>query len=300
MSIAHLLGTVAASMLVGGVAPSHYLSLLFAGGETGVIIDPNYIGTMWQDAAKTIPVSSDGDPVRVITDYRGSGIEFVAPSDAHRPTYKTGTAEGWTHSTAYLQFSAGQILRYSGTALNTASISAYIRVESTVNGKWAFDFPHATTNAPPYARLSCLNSSNSFECRVNGTVYTTGGGSVFGTGKYPLCGSDPGNGRLFVNDIPANLFSAQSITYPNNQGVLIGGNPDNGELMTGKFFGFCVFNRASTTTDIDLLIYWNNPNVVPPDTSKFYISASKRYTVTKFSPPQAQVWSTKRYVVSKP
>lgn len=300
MSIAHLLGTVAASMLVGGAAPSHYLSPLFAGGETGVIIDPNYIGTMWQDAAKTVPVSSDGDPVRVIADYLGSGIEFVAPSDAHRPTYKTGTAEGWSHSTAYLQFSAGQILRYSGTALNTANISAYIRVESMVTGKWAMDFPHTTTNTNPYARLSCWNSSNSFECRVNGTAYTTGAGSVFGTGKYPLCGADPGNGILSVDANRFTMFSAQTITYPNNQGVIIGGNPDNGELMTGKFFGLCVYNRASTELDVDTLDYWNNPLKTHPDITKFYVSASKRYMVSKYSPPRFEVWSSKRYVISKP
>lgn len=46
--------------------------------------------TLFQDAAGTVPVLQDGDPVRLMLDAFGSGHNWVAPSDAARPTYRDG------------------------------------------------------------------------------------------------------------------------------------------------------------------------------------------------------------------
>lgn len=43
--------------------------------------------SMWQDAAKTIPVRKSGDPIGFIEDKSGNGYHFAAESDARRPTW---------------------------------------------------------------------------------------------------------------------------------------------------------------------------------------------------------------------
>lgn len=51
-------------------------------------------GKLWQDAAKTVPAVADGDPVYVAT-CPFSGVDYVAGSNAKRPTLKNSGAFWW-------------------------------------------------------------------------------------------------------------------------------------------------------------------------------------------------------------
>lgn len=46
--------------------------------------------TLWQDAGKTTPVASDGDPIRVAENMWAGESDLTAASDGVRPLYKTG------------------------------------------------------------------------------------------------------------------------------------------------------------------------------------------------------------------
>lgn len=52
--------------------------------------DATDLSTLWQDAARTTPVTTAGDPVRVIDDLSGNGHHIIAPSDAARGLYQFG------------------------------------------------------------------------------------------------------------------------------------------------------------------------------------------------------------------
>lgn len=68
---------------------------LFANGEIGIWLDPSDLSTMWQDAAKTTAVTSDGDPVGYIADKSGNGFYFSTAVSTVRPTYKTSGGLHW-------------------------------------------------------------------------------------------------------------------------------------------------------------------------------------------------------------
>jgi hypothetical protein len=58
---------------------------LFASGESGAFYDPSDMGTLFQDAAGTIPVTGPGDPVGQMLDKSGNGFHGVVPTSAARP-----------------------------------------------------------------------------------------------------------------------------------------------------------------------------------------------------------------------
>ena len=59
---------------------------LFASGEQGLWLDPSDFSTMWQDSAKTTPVTAAGDPVGYISDKSGRGNHAFQTTSASRPT----------------------------------------------------------------------------------------------------------------------------------------------------------------------------------------------------------------------
>lgn len=56
----------------------------------GAIWAPWDISTLFQDANGTVPVTADGDPVRLMLDVSGNDAHWLAPSDLARPIYKGG------------------------------------------------------------------------------------------------------------------------------------------------------------------------------------------------------------------
>lgn len=65
---------------------------LFALGEQGAWYDPSDLSTLFQDAAGTIPVTTDGDPVGYMGDKSGNGNHATQSVSAARPTYRTDGA----------------------------------------------------------------------------------------------------------------------------------------------------------------------------------------------------------------
>ena len=61
---------------------------LFAGGKQGVWYDPSDKSTLFQDAAGTVPVTKDGDPVALMRDKSGNGNHATQTVSAARPAYK--------------------------------------------------------------------------------------------------------------------------------------------------------------------------------------------------------------------
>lgn len=64
--------------------------LLFAGGAGGAWYDPSDLTSLWQDAAATVAVTANDNPVRLMRDLSGNARHALAPSDAARPLYKSG------------------------------------------------------------------------------------------------------------------------------------------------------------------------------------------------------------------
>lgn len=68
---------------------------LFAGGKQGIWYDPSDKSTLFQDAAGTIPVTANGDPVGMMKDKSGNGNHAKQTLSASRPTYQTDGVLHW-------------------------------------------------------------------------------------------------------------------------------------------------------------------------------------------------------------
>ena len=98
---------------------------LFAGGKQGVWYDPSDKSTLFQDAAGTVPVTADGDPVGLILD-KSQGLELGATKTAN-----------WVSD---FVFSDGTVAtsktvdRVSGTTSTSSNVLGYFSITNIVNG----------------------------------------------------------------------------------------------------------------------------------------------------------------------
>lgn len=71
------------------------LTDLFSNGQQGVLYEPWDKTSLWQDEARTVPVTANGDPVRVMLDKSGNGNHAVAPNSSSRAIYQTDGILHW-------------------------------------------------------------------------------------------------------------------------------------------------------------------------------------------------------------
>jgi len=68
---------------------------LFQNNEQGAWYDPSDLSSLFQDAAMTIPVTANGDPVGAMMDLSGNGNHATQSVSASRPTYQTDGILHW-------------------------------------------------------------------------------------------------------------------------------------------------------------------------------------------------------------
>lgn len=102
-------------------------SMLFLQGEQGIWYLPSDLSTLFQDAAGTIPVTTDGDPVGLMLDKSGNGNHATQSVASSRPTYRTNGTLRW------LQFDG--VDDYMDTGLNhQENWSAYLAISGFQGG----------------------------------------------------------------------------------------------------------------------------------------------------------------------
>lgn len=73
---------------------SQTIGKIFANNEQGFAYDPNDLTTMWQDQAKLLPVTGEGQPVWHILDKSGNNNHAFATSSATRPILRKNAITG--------------------------------------------------------------------------------------------------------------------------------------------------------------------------------------------------------------
>lgn len=88
--------------VIGGASKTlnQIIKSIFANNEQGVAYDPNDLTTMWQDQAKLLPVTGEGQPVWHILDKSGNNNHAFATSSATRPILRRNATTG----AYYLEF----------------------------------------------------------------------------------------------------------------------------------------------------------------------------------------------------
>jgi len=88
---------------------------LFRAGLHGAWFDPSDPGSLFQDAAGTIPVTAPGQPVGRMTDKSGAGHHATQANASARPVYRAQGARHW------LEFDGVDDFMVLPTALNMAA-----------------------------------------------------------------------------------------------------------------------------------------------------------------------------------
>ena len=148
---------------------------LFLNGEQGAWYDPSDLSSMFQDAAGTIPVTADGDPVGLMLDKSGNGNHASQSTATARPLYKTDGTLRW------LEFDGvDDILIASSVAPISNSFFQALGLKiKSVNGP-TFDttvFGLYTSNLNR-ADIA-IRSSNNGVARQANQLYRIGGGAQF-------------------------------------------------------------------------------------------------------------------------
>lgn len=134
---------------------------MFSSGEQGVAYDPNDLSTMWQDQAKLLPVTGEGQPVWHILDKSGNNNHAFATSSATRPILRKNATTG----AYYLEFDGSDDFLVTSsinfTATDKVSLFAGVRKLSDAAAGMLLELSTSSANngtfsilAPPNAGLA--------------------------------------------------------------------------------------------------------------------------------------------------
>jgi len=154
---------------------------LFLAGVLGVWFDPSDLSTLFQDAAGTIPVTSDGDPVGLMLDKSGNGYHATQTVSAKRLIYRTDGTLHWLANSGTGQFFQTNAIDFSGTNKMTAVVG--LKKESDNSTGIAFEFSEVSdfTNGSFVLFAPSASGSNSYRIFSRGTVLSAPVPGVFAT-----------------------------------------------------------------------------------------------------------------------
>lgn len=249
----HLYGAFRPRLLPTGGASAWTPLSLFAAGELGAWYDPSDLSTMFQDAAGTVPVTANNDPVRLIRDKSGRNSHATAPSDAARPQYKTAGGLHWLEfdgiddylATSAINFSAGTTMTMATAATKKANA---IQIAVSIG-----------TTAGTRATLYCQGSTSSVGFRQ--AIY---GHNAVVVAPTPEVQATPqsvvlvSRGRVVVpystsiwrnDDAAVTSTSNPSATY-GNSAIYIGAQNTPSNYLNGSMYGLIV--RAAYSSDAEI------------------------------------------------
>jgi len=198
---------------------------LFLAGVLGFWFDPSDLSTLFQDAAGTIPVTADGDPVGLMLDKSGNGYHASQSVSGSRLVYRTDGVLHWlefngVNSYIDVDITASQPISLTLSALfaNTNTTFVYSTTDST--GSVRSDLLTVNDFKPDYriysggsviansfftpgeeATLSTLHNSASSYIRKDGSLISSGNAEAQGLSGFRLGASyNTGlhfNGRVY-------------------------------------------------------------------------------------------------------
>ena len=166
------------SRAVGNILQLTYGQLiksLFSNGEQGFFYDPNDLSTMYQDAAGTIPVTAQGQPVGLMKDKSGRNNHAYQTVSASRPILQRNATTG----AYYLAFDgADDFLQTSNidfTNTNKVSLFAGVRKLSDAAAGMVFELSSSigTSNGVFNLAAPSVNQNPEYVFSSKGTATST-------------------------------------------------------------------------------------------------------------------------------
>lgn len=213
------------------------IALMFNSGETGAWYDPFDTSTLFQDAAGTISVTADGDPVGYMGDKSGNGNHCIQSDADKRPIYRT---DGTLH---WLEFDGvNDFLTVAAPSFKIDKMTTMFAGEIVTSGRFCsfasltfIDF--ASTEAILIAGTSDA-STRSIAMFVNNNSATIDTGEGSPLAVYEAIADEP---DITVRRDGANTVTTSSISVD--------------ETNTGDFYLGCGFDGSNVGIHGDLRLY---------------------------------------------
>lgn len=245
-------GVMRGGVMLGGVMRSQRGGFdpltLFSAGQQGAWYDPSDLSTLWQDAAGTIPVTANGDPVGRVGDKSGNANHGTQSTTANKPTYRAGPdalegdgddsltmpgpfyfAAGSATFVVAVKGPSGSTQRLFAEGSSVSSTPLYMIAKSSSGGK---------------IRLFQRNDSNSASELISATT-------VFDDTWHIVTVKDTGNSVVFRIDgveEPAQSYSRSGTTTLNAQ--LLFASPSSPIPYDGEMAGF--IGRVGVLSDSEI------------------------------------------------
>lgn len=211
-----------------GLEASFSPKLLFVGGVAGVWYDFTDISTLWQDTARTTPVTASGQTVAGVTDKSGNGNHLAQATVAARPVY---TESGG------LRF-----LLFDGVNDGIAcTFGAALTQPTTI---WTA----ARANALSPASLSLLFDGASTGRHIAGIL--TAGTNLFESADSANLGNASQTLVAATDFVSSHLFNTTSSQIRVNSGAVTSGN-----VGTATLSGITIGARFSLTNSWNGRVY---------------------------------------------
>lgn len=223
--------------------------------------DADDLTTLFQDAAGTVPVVADGDPVGLWRDKSGNSRHFSQTTAGSRPIWHTSGGFSWVEFDGTNDWMIG-----ATSMLAFATVNVFVGARSVAGG---VDFatvigqPHAVTHTNPFYRWSIQTRNTAgltIGWHANGTAGASAdAGAAAGNDFIATFGissmwrpsiSGQAFNILRINKVQALAggTGTQTITYPNATPSVMGANVvGSGDRFKGRIYSLIVFNAAVTS-----------------------------------------------------
>ena len=221
---------------------------IFLAGEKGAWYDPSDLSTLFQDAAGTIPVTADGDPVGLMLDKSGNGDHASQSVSAKRMVYGTDGVLRWIDSDGIGAFLITSVASIQGNGSRTILVGALTEPTTAPISHIVHSGNDGTAGAT-FGLVSRTGSVNNLGQHYwNGSFNS--GFSGMGTDVYSVNknGSTETYRRATTNQEAVNTK-----TTTTGAGVyyLFSRAGGNSEYGNGKIYGIVIVDRALTASEME-------------------------------------------------
>ena len=236
-------------MFRGVLAPLPALiKSLFSASEQGAIYIPrpvvNGAQALFQDAAGTVPVTADGDPVGRMIDQSGNGYHATQSVSGSRPVYRTDGTLHWLEfdgvddnlANPYSSGTSNLTLAASGATTKNSGRQALIGAAG----------PFTKLTSLIWVRVAPANSWGTF----SGSEVAVGDSAL----NAPIVMINVGNytsevQKLYTNGNLAATFTVMYVGDGQNRSF-IGADKEDVNFMEGRIYGIVALGRETTLSEL--------------------------------------------------
>jgi hypothetical protein len=238
---------------------------LFPGSVRGAWWDPSDLSTLWQDLARTIPVTTTGQSVAIMDDKSGNGMELVQGVSGARPILQndgTNYYLDFDGTDDFLSYNTGSNLRIEDDDINVV-----FGMKTDTTAGYTTPFARSLQNSEAGRYWMSINSDTfAANYQYNGSTVALATKSFTSTANHVMTMTvdrSANNSITLREDAAATTgtYAAESTNHTPNRRFLLGAynDPtDAGQVgyFNGRIYGMILWFAPVDADDIDDAEAW--------------------------------------------